>query len=65
MIADTSAWPINEYSIKSIRFLEMGFDQIKDEGDSFKLIKNGQEIGTVIKKHLKQKTISKLISLCD
>lgn len=55
----------NTYCIKSIRFVEMSFDIIKNAGNHFVLYRSDKIVGTVFKNSLNDKTISKLTSLCE
>ena len=56
---------VEPYSIKSIRFVEMSFDIIKNAGTHFVLYRSDKMIGTVLKSSLNDKTLSKLTSLCE
>ena len=55
----------NTYSIRSVRFLEMGFDEILNEVDHFVFLKNGKWIGIAFKEALDDKTKSRLTSLAE
>jgi hypothetical protein len=49
--------------IKNIRSLELYFDKIKKTKESYTLIKNGNELATVTRKFLDERTRSRLDSL--
>ena len=55
----------NNYSIKSIRFVELSFDIIKNAETHFVLYRGDKVTGTVLKSSLNDKTISKLTSLSE
>jgi hypothetical protein len=54
-----------DYSLRSIRFVEMAFDTLIDAESHFVLMKGEQVIGTVSKDPLPSKTLSKLTSLSE
>jgi hypothetical protein len=51
--------------IKNIRSIELMFDRIKKNKESFTLFKGSTEIATVFSKHLDDKQRSKLTSLAE
>ena len=52
-------------ALRSIRFVEMAFDTLRDSGTHFVLYKGDKMIGTVLKEPLPAKTLAKLTSLSE